>query len=99
MKASTTLLAASALLLVIAGNAYAAINAALERDIQWASGGNTNITYVVDGDTVTLSGVVENEVILNNIIKAAEDNGAETIVGDVIRLSAARETYVPRRTN
>ena len=94
MKTLNNTIAAAALLFAIAGNASAAVNSTLERDVQWAAGGNSNITYEIDGDTITLSGQVENERILNNIIKAAEANGARAVVDNVVSLAERRSKYV-----
>lgn len=86
MKKLTTIFATSALLLAMAGQASAAVDPTLERDVQWAAGGNSNISYEISGDTITLTGEVENYFVLDKIIKVAEANGARVIVNDVVTL-------------
>jgi len=86
MKTFTKIASTSALLLAIAAPAAAAPNANLLRDVQWAAGGNTNVTFEVTGDTITMNGAVENKFTLDNIVKAAEANGAEANVRDVLIL-------------
>ena len=83
MKTFTKIASTSALLLAMAAPAFSAVSSDLGRDIQSAVGVNGNVTYVVDGDTVTLNGFVEDIVARDAVVRAAKANGAETVINSI----------------
>lgn len=83
MNTFTKIISASALVLAIAAPASAAVSKNLVRDIQWASGVNSNVIATVNGTTVTLRGHVEDQLTLRAIERAARKNGAEKVINGV----------------
>jgi len=85
MKLFSKLIATSALVLAIAAPASAAVSQTLKIDVLSAAGEGSNVNVVIDGDTVTLTGYVENALDLAAIERAALTNGAEKVINNVFR--------------
>lgn len=83
MKTINQLFTASALALLVAGSASAAIYPDLERDVRSAAGANSNVLTSIEGDTVILRGFVANKSAYLAIEQAARDNGAEIVINGV----------------
>ena len=83
MKNFTKMITASALIFAIAAPATAAVSPNLNRDVQFAAGANSAVITTVQGDTVTLRGHVEDQLVFRAIEKAAKDNGAKTVINGV----------------
>lgn len=79
MNTFTKIVTASALLLAIAAPASAIVNPDLGKDIRAAAGGNSSISVRVNGESVTVYGVVTDGTAIQKIEQAALDNGAESV--------------------
>ena len=78
-------IAASALIFAIAGPASAAVSSDISKDVNLAAGSGANVLVDVDGNTVTLTGYVEDTYALQQIETAAKENGATEVNNFVFR--------------
>ncbi len=85
MKTLNKALIATALTALIAGPAAAMVSPDLETDVLSAAGAGSNVNVIVDGDTVTLTGYVEDAYSLTAIEQAADVEGVETVINNVFR--------------
>lgn len=79
MKFSTQTIATAALILAIAAPASAMVSPNLKQDVISAAGAGGQVNVLVDGDTVTLTGYVEDAFALQAIEQAASSDGIEVI--------------------
>ena len=85
MKTLINSVAASALILAFAAPASAAVSADIAQDVRAAAGYASNVRVNVDGDTVILTGYVEDTFSLQAIESAAKREGATTVINNVLR--------------
>lgn len=85
MKTLTKTIATAALIFATTTPAIAGISPGIVNDIKAAAGSSTNVTVDVDGDTVTLTGYVEDYYALRSLERVAKTNGANNVVVNVIR--------------
>ena len=67
MKALTKTIAASALIFAIAGPASVAVSDNIGQEVKQVAGSGSNVFVNVDGNTVTLTGYVEDTFALQQI--------------------------------
>ena len=79
MNTFTKIVTASAFLLAIAAPASAIVSPEIGKDIRAAAGGNSSISVRVNGESVTVYGVVTDGTAIQKIEQAALDNGAESV--------------------
>lgn len=89
MKTFTKIISASALLLAISAPVSAMVSPELTQSIQAAGGYDSNIDVRIDGNTVSLSGYVEDEASLKRIEQLAKSSGAETVNNNVYTLGTS----------
>lgn len=85
MKILLNTFAATALIFAIAAPASAAVSADIAQEVRAAAGYASNVRVDVDGDTVTLTGYVEDTYSLQAIESAAKRDGATTVINNVLR--------------
>jgi len=85
MKLFTKSIAATALILAIAAPASAMVSPQLKQDIISAAGSGSNINVIVDGDTVTLTGYVEDAYALSQAMQAADREGVSKVINNLFR--------------
>ena len=87
MKILSKSIAASTLFFALSAPALAAISQCdIERDVRNAAGSSSNVRVSVNGDTVTLTGFVEDSFSLQRIAVAARKGGA-TKVNNLVQRS------------
>jgi len=85
MKFIAKSIAASALILAIAAPASAMVSPQLKQDVLSAAGSSSNVNVFVDGDTVTLTGYVEDAYTLSQVMRAANGEGVSKVINNVFR--------------
>jgi len=85
MKFITKAIAATALTLAIAAPASAMVSPQLKQDILSAAGTGSNVQVFIDGDTVTLTGYVEDSYALAQVAHAADAQGVSKVINNVFR--------------
>ncbi len=85
MKLFTNTIAATTLVLAITGTASAMVSPDLAQDVKFAAGANSNINVLIDGDTVTLTGYVEDFHALAKAEQAASGAGVDKVINNLIR--------------
>jgi len=85
MKFITKSIAATALVFAIAAPASAMISPNLKQDILAAAGSNSNVQVAIDGDTVKLTGYVEDSYSLAAIERTAKAEGVDRVISNVFR--------------
>jgi len=85
MKFIAKSIAASALILAIAAPASAMVSPQLKQDILAAAGSASNVNVFVEGDTVTLTGYVEDAYALSQVTQAANGEGVNRVINNVFR--------------
>ena len=89
MKNFTKIISVSALLFAVASPASAIVSSNVTQSVRAAAGFDSNVNVQVSGDTVTLSGFVENEAYLENIESAAKSKGALLVRNNVHTLGTS----------
>lgn len=85
MKISTHVITAAALIFAMAAPVSANVSSDISRDIRIAAGSGSNVRINVEGETVTLTGYVEDTYALQAIEAAALKGGATKVNNHVIR--------------
>ena len=85
MKTLSKLIVVSVMLFAFSIPASAAISSDIFSDIKRAAGTRSNVRISISGDTVTLTGYVEDSYSLGRIERAARDNGAKKVRNYVLR--------------
>jgi len=85
MKFIAQSIAASALILAIAAPASAMVSPQLKQDVLSAAGANSNVHVFVNGDTVTLTGYVEDSYALAKAEQAAHAEGVNKVISNLFR--------------
>jgi len=85
MKFITKSIAATALVLAISAPAYAMVSPQLKQDVISAAGSGSNIHVFVEGDTVTLTGYVEDAYALSQAMQAADGEGVNKVINNLFR--------------
>ncbi len=85
MKFITKTIATSALVLALTGTASAMVSPNLSQDVRSAAGANSNVQVLVDGDTVTLTGYVEDSYALSQAMRAADADGVDKVINNLLR--------------
>ena len=80
---------ASALVLAISAPVSAMVSPDLTQSIQAAGGYDSNVDVRIDGNTVSLSGFVEDEASLQRIEQTAKSGGAEIVNNKVHTLGTS----------
>jgi len=79
MKTLLKTISASALVLAIAAPASAMVSPNIKQDVLFAAGSNSNVSVIVEGDTVTLTGYVEDAYARTLVAQAAKADGVRVI--------------------
>ena len=85
MQTLTKAIASTALIFAIAAPASAAVSSNVAQSVQAAAGYASNVRVNVEGDTVILTGYVDDTYSLQAIESAAKRNGATNVVNNVLR--------------
>ncbi len=85
MKLMTKTLATSALLIAFAAPASAMVSSSLSQDVRSAVGSNSNVSVIIDGDKVTLTGYAEDSYAIAQAEIAAKGAGASEVVNNIFR--------------
>lgn len=78
-------IATATVIAAFAAPATAAVSSDISRDVKSAAGSGSNVRVNVNGDTVTLTGYVEDTYALQRIETAAKNNGATSVQNYVLR--------------
>lgn len=81
------ILSVVALVMTVAAPASAAVDLRISEAVRSAAGHGSSVIVQVDGDTVILSGFVEDSDAVTAIEEAAESVGAETVVNNVFAIN------------
>jgi len=85
MKIIAKSIAATALVLAIAAPASAMVSPQLKQNIISAAGSGSNVNVIVNGDTVTLSGYVEDAYAFSQVMRAADSEGVSKVISNIVR--------------